>query len=112
MCLASRPAEVFSLGCDDPYMLFEYRPRPGWADRIPAVPHLDGTARLQTMHPSASSPTYPAGTRYVSRFAAGAMPRAAAPHDLAQSLLFLISQPPRPQRLSHHACRHSDPLTT
>ena len=58
VCLASRAAEVFSPGCDDPYMLFEHRPRPGWADRIPAVLHLDGTARLQTIHPSASSPTY------------------------------------------------------
>jgi carbamoyltransferase len=58
VCLASRAAEVFSPGCEDPYMLFEHRPRAGWADRIPAVLHLDGTARLQTIDPSASSPTY------------------------------------------------------
>jgi carbamoyltransferase len=30
-------------------MLFEHRMRPGWADRVPAVVHLDGTARLQTL---------------------------------------------------------------
>jgi carbamoyltransferase len=58
VCLASRAAEVFSPGCEDRYMLFEHRLRPGWADRIPAVLHLDGTVRLQTIGPSANSPTY------------------------------------------------------
>lgn len=33
----------------DPYMIFEHRMRPGWADRVPAIVHLDGTARLQTI---------------------------------------------------------------
>jgi carbamoyltransferase len=56
ICLASRAAEVFSPGNSDPYMLFEHRPRPEWAERIPAVLHLDGTARLQTIDPSAGSP--------------------------------------------------------
>jgi carbamoyltransferase len=56
ICLASRAAEVFTPGDSDRYMLFEHRPRPGWADRIPAVLHLDGTARLQTIDPSANSP--------------------------------------------------------
>jgi carbamoyltransferase len=58
ICLTSRAAEVFSPGNPDPYMLFEHRPRPEWAERIPAVLHLDGTARLQTIDPtSASSPS-------------------------------------------------------
>ncbi|OZV77354.1 hypothetical protein CA850_23135 [Micromonospora echinospora] len=52
ICLASRAEEVFDPGCPDPYMLFEHRPRPDWADRIPAVLHLDGTARLQTVDES------------------------------------------------------------
>lgn len=56
ICLASRAAEVFTPGNTDPYMLFEHRPRPGWAERIPAVLHLDGTARLQTIDASAGSP--------------------------------------------------------
>jgi carbamoyltransferase len=56
ICLSARAAEVFTPGNSDPYMLFEYRPRPGWAARIPAVLHLDGTARLQTIDASASSP--------------------------------------------------------
>jgi carbamoyltransferase len=56
ICLASHAAEVFTPGIADPYMLFEHRPRPRWADRIPAVLHLDGTARLQTVDPSANTP--------------------------------------------------------
>ena len=32
-------------------MLFDHRVRPVWMDRIPAVVHLDGTARLQTVGP-------------------------------------------------------------
>jgi carbamoyltransferase len=57
ICLASHAADVFTPGDSDRYMLFEHRPRPGWAERIPAVLHLDGTARLQTIDRSANSPT-------------------------------------------------------
>ncbi|MFF5563665.1 carbamoyltransferase N-terminal domain-containing protein [Streptomyces sp. NPDC012623] len=49
ICLEDRAPEVFSPGTPDPYMLFEHRMRPGWAERVPAVVHLDGTARLQTI---------------------------------------------------------------
>jgi carbamoyltransferase len=56
ICLTSRAADVFVPGDSDRYMLFEHRPRPGWAERIPAVLHLDGTARLQTIDPSDNSP--------------------------------------------------------
>jgi carbamoyltransferase len=56
ICLTARAAEVFTPGGSDPYMLFEHRPRAGWAARIPAVLHLDGTARLQTIDASAGSP--------------------------------------------------------
>jgi carbamoyltransferase len=56
VCLAPRAAEVFAPGGSDPYMLFEHRPRPRWAERVPAVLHLDGTARLQTIDSAAASP--------------------------------------------------------
>lgn len=49
ICLEHRAPEVFSPGCPDPYMLFDHTVRPGWRERIPAVVHLDGTARLQTV---------------------------------------------------------------
>lgn len=49
ICLVERASEIFDPGTPDPYMLFEHRVRASWVDRIPAVLHLDGTARLQTV---------------------------------------------------------------
>ncbi|RMI43386.1 carbamoyltransferase N-terminal domain-containing protein [Streptomyces triticirhizae] len=57
ICLTERAAEVFDPGGADPYMLFEHRLRGDWAERVPAVVHLDGTARLQTIDADASSAT-------------------------------------------------------
>lgn len=57
VCLTARAAEVFQPGGSDPYMLFEHRTRPEWTDRIPAVLHVDGTARLQTIDESANRAT-------------------------------------------------------
>lgn len=51
ICLESAASDVFDPGGADPYMLFDHRLRPGWAERVPAVLHLDGTARLQTIRP-------------------------------------------------------------
>jgi carbamoyltransferase len=31
-------------------MLFVHQVKPDWKDRIPAVTHVDGTARVQTVH--------------------------------------------------------------
>ncbi|MEV8456365.1 carbamoyltransferase N-terminal domain-containing protein [Streptomyces sp. NPDC052095] len=55
VCLAHRAGEVFDPGCEDPFMLFEHRVRPAWVKRVPAIIHLDGTARLQTIRPTSSS---------------------------------------------------------
>jgi carbamoyltransferase len=44
-----RANEVFDGVCPSPYMLFVHRVRADWADRIPAVVHVDGTARVQTV---------------------------------------------------------------
>ena len=42
--------EIFEGGpLPSPFMLFTHRLRPGWAERIPAVVHVDGTARVQTI---------------------------------------------------------------
>lgn len=49
ICLEDRAAEIFSPGIPDPYMLFDHQTRPEWRDKIPAVVHLDGSARLQTV---------------------------------------------------------------
>lgn len=49
MVLAERAAEIFEGPLPSPYMLFTHRVRPAWRDRIPAVVHVDGTARIQTV---------------------------------------------------------------
>jgi carbamoyltransferase len=50
MVLAERAAEIFEGGpIPSPYMLFTHRVRPEWRERIPAVVHVDGTARIQTV---------------------------------------------------------------
>ncbi|GAT64465.1 carbamoyltransferase [Planomonospora sphaerica] len=50
MVLAERAADIFERGpIPSPYMLFVHDVRPEWRDRIPAVVHVDGTARIQTV---------------------------------------------------------------
>jgi carbamoyltransferase len=50
MVRAERFADIFDGVYPSPYMLFVHRVRPEWKDRIPAVVHVDGTARVQTVH--------------------------------------------------------------
>ncbi|PXX68921.1 carbamoyltransferase [Nocardia tenerifensis] len=53
MVLADRAAEIFDRGpLPSPYMLFVHDVAPAWRDRIPAVTHVDGTARVQTVDPA------------------------------------------------------------
>jgi carbamoyltransferase len=49
MVLEERAAELFDGPLPSPYMLFTHRVRDAWRDRIPAVVHVDGTARIQTV---------------------------------------------------------------
>jgi carbamoyltransferase len=49
ICLTESAPEIFEPGTPDPHMLFDHRVRDHWVDRIPAIVHLDGTARLQTV---------------------------------------------------------------
>lgn len=50
----SVPQQTNVAASDAPYMLFIYNVRPDMADRIPAAVHVDGTARVQTVSPSAN----------------------------------------------------------
>jgi carbamoyltransferase len=51
MVLAERAADIFTRGpARSPYMLFVHDVDRSWRDRIPAVVHVDGTARVQTVH--------------------------------------------------------------
>lgn len=50
MVLESRAHEIFGRGpVPSPYMLFVHDVRSDWRERIPAVVHVDGTARIQTV---------------------------------------------------------------
>jgi carbamoyltransferase len=51
MIRLDRAAEVFEGPLPSPYMLFVHKVRAPWRDRIPAVVHVDGTARAQTVDP-------------------------------------------------------------
>ena len=50
ICLTEHAPAVFDPGTPDPHMLFDHVVRDDWKGRIPAVLHLDGTARLQTVN--------------------------------------------------------------
>lgn len=47
--LFERAKEIFEGDEDSPYMLIAKRVRPEWRDKIPAIVHVDGTARVQTV---------------------------------------------------------------
>jgi carbamoyltransferase len=47
--LYERANEIFEGDEDSPYMLLAKRVRPEWRDKIPAIVHVDGTARVQTV---------------------------------------------------------------
>jgi len=49
MVREERAAEIFDGPLPSPYMLFTHDVHPAWRDRIPAVVHVDGTARIQTV---------------------------------------------------------------
>ncbi|MFN2504760.1 MAG: carbamoyltransferase [Acidimicrobiales bacterium] len=47
--LAERASEVYEIDGPSPYMLYAPKVRPAWRDRLPAVTHVDGTGRIQTV---------------------------------------------------------------
>ncbi|MGA5699306.1 carbamoyltransferase [Peterkaempfera bronchialis] len=64
MVTAERAAGIFDGPLPSPYMLFVHRVAPQWRDRIPAVVHVDGTARIQTVDRAAE----PLVARMLDRF--------------------------------------------
>ncbi|HEU4997473.1 MAG TPA: carbamoyltransferase C-terminal domain-containing protein [Lapillicoccus sp.] len=65
MVLLERAADIFGRGpLPSPYMLFVHDVSGPWRDRIPAVVHVDGTARVQTV----DDETEPLVARMLRRF--------------------------------------------
>ena len=50
MVAQERASEIFHGPVPSPYMLFVHSVAPEWRERIPAVVHVDGTARIQTVN--------------------------------------------------------------
>lgn len=55
ICMEDYGEEIFIPGTKDPFMLFDHDVKEEWKDKIPAVCHLDGTARLQTINAEQNS---------------------------------------------------------
>ncbi|MEO1516969.1 MAG: carbamoyltransferase N-terminal domain-containing protein [Bacteroidota bacterium] len=49
ICLEEKASQIFDPGTPDRYMLFDHVLRDEWRERIPAIKHLDNTARVQTV---------------------------------------------------------------
>lgn len=64
ICLEEAAPNIFDPGSPDPYMLFEHQVKPGWKDKVPAICHLDGTARLQTVNKNENPVIYELLTHY------------------------------------------------
>jgi carbamoyltransferase len=64
--LAERADEIFEGKGDSPFMLMAKSVRPEWRDKIPAIVHVDGTARIQTV----SEDTAPVLYRLLKEFEA------------------------------------------
>lgn len=56
--LAERAHEIFDGDRESPFMLLAERVRPQWRDKIPAVVHVDGTARVQTVRQDQNEPLH------------------------------------------------------
>jgi carbamoyltransferase len=68
MVLAERAADIFSRGpIPSPYMLFVHDVAQEWQDRIPAVTHVDGTARIQTVDAEADPRLHATISRFAQR---------------------------------------------
>jgi carbamoyltransferase len=49
LVLVEKADQIFAGPLPSPYMLFVHDVAPAWQERIPAVVHVDGTARIQTV---------------------------------------------------------------
>ena len=65
--LAERQAEIFASAHPSPFMLHVHPIRPEWRDRLPAVTHVDGTGRLQTVTREANPDYYELIKRFGER---------------------------------------------
>ena len=51
-------SRIFNMKYPSPYMTSTFQVQPGWADRLGAITHIDGTARVQTVNPTQNERFY------------------------------------------------------
>ncbi|MEM7192915.1 MAG: carbamoyltransferase C-terminal domain-containing protein, partial [Pseudomonadota bacterium] len=56
--LAERLADVFECNTPSPFMLLSANVKPEWRARLPAITHVDGSARIQTVDPETNPEFY------------------------------------------------------
>jgi carbamoyltransferase len=56
--IAERAAEIFEGEEESPFMLVAKKVNPGWLKKIPAIVHVDGTARVQTVRENQNPKLY------------------------------------------------------
>lgn len=64
VCLEERAPDLFVPGSPDPLMLYDHQVKEEWLGRIPAVCHVDGSARLQTINQVENAVLYELLTAY------------------------------------------------
>jgi carbamoyltransferase len=64
ICLEHRAPDIFDPGSPDPFMVFDHNVREAWRDRVPAICHYDGTARLQTINQTQDAELFVLLTEY------------------------------------------------
>ena len=65
--LAERQGEIFDSAHPSPFMLHVHKVRPEWRERLPAVTHVDGTGRLQTVSREAAPDYYDVVKRFEAK---------------------------------------------
>ena len=58
ICMEEDAPTVFNPGNPDPYMLFQHMVREDWKEKVPAIVHLDGSSRLQTVNRTENENVY------------------------------------------------------
>lgn len=64
ICLESHAPVYFNPGTPDPYMLFDHTVYETFRDVVPAIVHIDGTARLQTVNEQQNKDVFDLLTAY------------------------------------------------
>jgi len=58
ICIEEYAPGIFTPGTPDPYMLFDHTVKEQWLGKVPAICHLDQSARLQTINRKQNKPVY------------------------------------------------------